>query len=304
MNPSPIRILKWLRWPNLVIVVLTLAFIRYGLIAPALHREGLFLSMDTLSFVLLSLLTVLITFAGYVINDICDQETDARNKPQKRAIGVWMTESKARAIYFVLILIGALLTVYLGWKEEKLQWIWIYPLAVYLLWLYSVNLKGSVFWGNLLVSLLCAAVALLIPFAEKEALLMLGHGRQLMYTLYFYAAFAGISNLLREVIKDAEDREGDAESNLKTLAVVYGLETSKKVALGIGFLLLLVLILFVGFGVDQWQKEAGFALLTLPFLASILLGLFKKAGNISWKALSQMAKILMLGGLLGLLFLL
>lgn len=304
MNPSPIRFLQWLRWPNLAIVILTLAFIRYGLIAPALKRESLSLLMDTISFVLLTLLTLIITFAGYVINDIYDQKTDALNKPHKQAIGVWMTEGKAKAVYLVLIILGALLTLYLGWKEEKLQWIWIYPLAVYLLWLYSRRLKGSVLWGNVLVSLFCAAVALLVPFAEKDALLQLNDGRQLMFTLCFYAVFAGISNLLREIIKDAEDQEGDAKSGLKTLAVMYGRVTSKKAAIAVAFVLVGCMLLFFVMDARAGVKLSGFAGITLPFLFLILIGLSKKHEGINWKNLSTMAKLLMLGGLLGLLFLL
>lgn len=304
MNPSPIRFLQWLRWPNLVIVILTLAFIRYGLVAPALKHEGLFLSMDTLSFVLLTLLTLIITFAGYVINDIYDQKTDALNKPHKQAIGVWMTAGKANAVYLVLVILGSLLTLFLGWKEKKLEWTWIYPLVVYLLWLYSRRLKGSILWGNLLVSLLCAGVALLVPFAEKDSLLVLENGHQLMITLYFYAAFAGISNLLREIIKDAEDVEGDTKSGLKTLAVVHGSAASKKAALVVALVLLACLFSFFIIDGRDGVKLSGFAVLTLPFLFLIQFGLLKNPDEIKWKNLSRMAKLLMLGGLLGLLFLL
>ncbi|HCS20364.1 MAG TPA: hypothetical protein DIW47_07355 [Bacteroidetes bacterium] len=305
MNPSPIQFFLWLRWSNLLIVSLTLAVLRYGLIAPALAQEGLLLSMDSLSFVLLTLYTLIVTFSGYVINDIYDQKTDAQNKPRKQAIGVWITEMRAKAIYLVLLLVGFLLATYLDWNTDATTyWIWIYLLMVFLLRLYSRNLKGSVLWGNVLVSLLCAAVIWIVPLAEKEALLMLEDKRPLMFTLIFYTAFAALSNLLREIIKDAQDVEGDTKSGMKTLAVVYGPVASKKVALAVAFVLLACMFVFLIMDGRDGVKLSGFAVLTLPFLFLIHFGLLKNSEQINWKSLSRMAKLLMLGGLLGLLFLL
>ncbi|MHB1277947.1 MAG: UbiA family prenyltransferase [Bacteroidia bacterium] len=305
MNPSPTQFLHWLRWSNLLIVSLTLAVIRYGLVAPALAHEGIFLSMDTLSFVLLSLYTLIVTFSGYVINDLYDQKTDAQNKPHKQAIGVWITEMRAKAIYLVLLLVGFLLAAYLDWHTDFTSyWIGIYVLMVFSLRLYSLHLKGSVLWGNVLVSLLCAAVIWIIPLAEKEALVRIENSRPLMFTLIFYTAFAALSNLLREIIKDGEDVEGDAKSGLKTLAVVHGPGASKKAALAVALVLLACIFSFLIMDGRDGIQLSGFAVLTLPFLFLIHFGLLKNSKQIRWKSLSRMAKLLMLGGLLGLLFLL
>ncbi len=305
MNPSPIQFLHWLRWSNLLIVSLTLAIIRYGLVAPALAHEGILLSMDTLSFVLLTLYTLIVTFSGYVINDLYDQKTDAQNKPHKQAIGVWITEMRAKAIYLVLLLAGFLLAAYLDWNTDTTSyWIWIYLLMVFFLLLYSRHLKGSVLLGNVLVSLLCAAVIWIVPLAESEALVRLEDSPPLMFTLYFYTAFAALSNLLREIIKDAEDVEGDTKSGLKTLAVVHGSAACKKAALAVALVLLACLFFFFMTDGRDGIKLVGFAVLTLPFLFLTFFGLLKNPDEIKWKNLSRMAKLLMLGGLLGLLFLL
>lgn len=303
MKTSILRVLKWLRWPNLLIVFITMAFIRYGIIAPALKKEGIDLDLSNLSFMLLSLTTLLITFGGYVINDILDQETDANNKGEKRAIGVWMSPAKAMSIYLVLGFIGFLCASYLAWTEDKWQWLWIYPLAILLLWWYSKKLKSSVLWGNILVSLFCAGVALLIPFSEMNAIATMQNGREMMQLLYFYAGFAGISNFFREIIKDVEDVEGDRLAGLQTLAVKHGIATSRNWALAIG--------LFLGAGLFFFYKTMehkpawsnGFFLFTVPLLVLILLGLVQKPNSIKWKKLSQYSKLLMLAGLLGMLFL-
>lgn len=305
MNPSPIQFLHWLRWSNLLIICLTLAVIRYGLVAPSLAHEGILLSMEPLTFVLLTLYTLIVTFSGYVINDLYDQKTDTQNKPHKQAIGVWITEVRAKTIYLVLLLLGFLLAVYLDWNTDATTyWIWIYLLMVFLLLLYSRHLKGSVLLGNLLVSLLCAAVIWIVPLAEKEALIRLENSRPLMLILVFYTAFAALSNLLREIIKDGEDLQGDAKSGLKTLAVVHGPGASKKAAISVTLVLFACMLLFFGMDTHSAIKLSGFAVLTLPFLGFIQYGLLKNAKEINWKRLSQLVKFLMLGGLLGLLFLL
>lgn len=303
MKGTVSQLFTWLRWPNLLIVFITLAFIRYGIIAPALKKEGIELDLSTVSFLLLSLTTLLITFGGYVINDIFDQDTDTLNKGDKRAIGVWMSAGRAMAIYLIVGIIGFILATYLAWTEEKWQWLWIYPLAVSLLWWYSKKLKSSVLYGNLLVSIFCAGVALLIPFSEMNSIAKMADGQQMMHLLYFYAGFAGISNFLREIIKDAEDIEGDRLAGMKTLAVHYNLNASRNWALAIGGVLTICLLLFYQEIRGTSRFSFGFFTLTLPLLALVLIGLLKASESINWRLLSKLSKLLMLGGLLGLLFL-
>jgi 4-hydroxybenzoate polyprenyltransferase len=50
--------------------------------------------------------TVLIAAAGYVINNIFDQDTDLENKPNRVVIGKSITESAAYNIYAVLNISG------------------------------------------------------------------------------------------------------------------------------------------------------------------------------------------------------
>lgn len=288
-----------MRWPNLVIVVLTLLLIRYGVLYPALTEAGLSFSIGTFSFVLLCLVTVLVTFSGYVINDLFDRETDRINKPHKQAIGVWMSPGRAIAIYIAVITAGALLSLYLAMQHNSLGWYWIYPASVVLLWWYSYALKSTVLWGNLLVSVFCAAVALLLPFTERDAIGKYpGH---LMEPLVVYALFAGLSNMLREIVKDAEDREGDQKAGITTLATRHGEKSSRSMALVFASLLGLLLAWFIGSGFLTAKLPYG--LLTgIPLLCIVLL-LLKKPSGSDWKKLSAFSKVLMLGGLAGLLFL-
>lgn len=303
MSDKMIRTLKWLRWPNLVIVFLTMAFIRYGLLGSWFLMKGLAFSLSNSDFLLLCLLTMLVTFGGYVINDIYDEETDRKNKPDKMAIGNLISRGMAKSIYLLVTLFGLAICLYLGYAHDKLQWTWIYPMAVGLLWWYSKTLKGTVLWGNFLVSVFCAGVALLVPFTEKEQIQLLYDGSDLLRTLYFYAFFAGASNMLREIVKDAEDVEGDAATRKKTLAVVYGISASKKWTMLWAVVLLISMALYFSVADIPYKKVLVFAILTLPWLGIMSWELRKNTASIQWKKLSRLAKLLMVGGLLGFLFL-
>jgi 4-hydroxybenzoate polyprenyltransferase len=57
--------------------------------------------------------TVLIAAAGYVINNIFDQDTDLENKPNRVVIGS-ITESAAYNIYAVLNISGVAIGFYLS----------------------------------------------------------------------------------------------------------------------------------------------------------------------------------------------
>ena len=71
--------LKLIRLKNLIIVTLTQLLIKFCLINPFVDN---FILSNT-EFYLLVLATVLITAAGYIINDIYDVVTDTINKNQK-----------------------------------------------------------------------------------------------------------------------------------------------------------------------------------------------------------------------------
>jgi len=303
MKTSLCQLLNWIRWRNLLIISITLAFIRYGLIAPALQEEGILLQLSPLSFVLLTSVTVLITFGGYVINDIFDQITDAQNKPKKQVIGKWISLGQAKAVYMVVSFLGFFISIYLAWAENKWEWLWIYPLAVMLLWWYSKKLKGTVLLGNILVSIFCSGVALLIPFSEMETIGQMKGGQTTMLILYFYAGFAGLSNLFREIIKDAEDIEGDRLAGIKTLAVKYGTGASRSWAISIGLILAFGLMQFYIEVKDTSTWASAFFYLTVPLLVAILVALTPKLSFIKWGKLSLLSKYLMLGGLLGMLLL-
>ena len=82
-----IQFLKLIRWPNLVIISISMLLILFCVINPLLGISRLYAGMNSLEMTLLVLATVFITIGGYLINDIFDIEVDRFNKPGKNQVG-------------------------------------------------------------------------------------------------------------------------------------------------------------------------------------------------------------------------
>ena len=240
-------ILRLVRFPNLVIVALTQYLIFYFLLVPAFKEVQVLPLLDHFHFFLLVLDTILIAAGGYVINDFYDQEIDARNKPEKRIVGLKISGTIALWCYGFILLSGAVLALYLAIYVDNLALFGLYPLACFGLWLYSRYWKKAFLIGNLLVSIFCAFVAGIIWFAERATYALLWDkapeiGTKLQFLLGAYLLFAFLSTMYREIIKDIEDREGDAKENGRTLPILLGINKGKWVSFLFGLALLAVMI--------------------------------------------------------------
>ena len=74
-----------------------------------------------------------------------------------------------------------------------------------------------------------------------------------MYNVFAaYAMFAFLSTFYREIVKDIEDKDGDAVYGAKTLPIVFGV----KIAKGFAIMMAIALIYFIGF-VIGWEGKFG-----------------------------------------------
>ena len=233
---------RLIRLPNLIIVAVTQVLIYYQLLHKTFRNYSLTGTFNSFEFVLFVIATILITASGYIINDIYDIETDRINKPDKRIIQVHLSISNAWKIYFSMIITGALISLYLAVQRNDLLYWFIYPIAVFLLYGYSRWFKGIPYFGNILVSLFCAAVPGIFYLSEASILIELKikdlssflslHGLLLSYVI-----FAFLTNLFREIVKDLQDEAGDKLANIHTAAVYFGKKITKFVALFIALVI-------------------------------------------------------------------
>ncbi len=218
---------------NLLIICAAQFIIQYFIIVP--NAENITLS--GFLFPLFVLDTLIIAGTGYVINDIIDQQTDRLNKPTKLYIGNTITEKAGYIYYTLLLLAGAIITIYIAYMTHTLEYTWIYPAGVFCMYLYSKYLKNTILIGNIFVSLFIAGVIGILGFAQ---FLQGQHlDTNLITIILAYMVFMFLLNLIREIIKDMEDMEGDLQSGIITLPGKIGLTTSK-------YIVILITILLIG----------------------------------------------------------
>ena len=262
MNPL-VAFIKLIRLPNLLIIVLTQYAIRFAIMLPILKSttteiEGfdLGLQMTELDFFLLSLSTVMVAAAGYIINDYFDVKVDRVNRPNSIIVGKYIKRRVCMGAHIVISTIAILMGIYLAYKLGHWNLALIQILSVGALWYYSTMFKKQVLIGNVIVAILAA----LVPFVAGLYELILLHqnadvllNKLLFYleadiptqgvrTIYYevlsnlmkwvlgFSLFAFISTIIREIVKDIEDYEGDKKYWSNTLAVVYGKRKAVKVA--------------------------------------------------------------------------
>jgi len=221
-----------IRWPNLLLLagVQALVYVR-------LVREPAAAQQD-LSLGLLILATVLAAAAGYVINDICDEAIDRINKPERWWSGRALPVGALRRLFWILVALGAIVTVWVAFRYGLLSWSLLYPGAITGLWAYSARLKCTPFIGNAWVAFFAAAAVFLVALPAW----LTGGNVSRPDHLWAFAGFAFLTNLYREVVKDLEDVKGDALVGCRTLVVAIGRPAARKVASAAAILLLACLV--------------------------------------------------------------
>ena len=306
-------LIKLVRLPNLLIIVGTQYAMRYLLIEPLLPSSGFSLQMGKLHFALLVISTVFIAAAGYIINDYFDTRPDWINKPGRVVVGVSISRRAAMILHTVFNIIGVGIGVYLSFYIEMPVLSLIYIITTGLLWFYSTTYKRQFLVGNITVAFLTALVPLMVILFELPLLnreygkILLQYSANLNYIFMWVAGFsifAFITTLIREIIKDTEDFEGDMAYGMRTIPIVLGVRTTKIILatliIGSVVLLLYVLIGFIMFSgekPDYISMIYFISFLVLPFL--ILLTLILLARNKKdYHLASVLIKIIMLLGVM------
>lgn len=325
MSPF-LAFIKLIRLPNLLIIVLTQYVVRYAIIYPFLAINSIALRMSEIHFFLLSLSTVMIAAAGYIINDYFDTKVDRVNRPDKILVGKYIKRRFCMGSHLVISGLAILIAGFVAYKIGNIKLVVIQFISVGALWYYSVSFKKQVIIGNVVVALLAA----LVPFVAGLYELMLQHqfADDTCNSLIFYleegtsfedvqfilsdilqnvlvwvvglSVFAFLSTMLREIIKDIEDYEGDKKYESNTLAVVHGKEKAKRVSQG----LVVIMMLFLGYlQYQQLKSNDTTSFIYFMFALQAPLGyLFYQLQQAKEKAdyskLSRNTKLFMLSGIL------
>jgi 4-hydroxybenzoate polyprenyltransferase len=307
--------LRLIRWPNIFFIIFTQVLFYYCIVIPSATggnvevHWNIPIKLTPFYFVLIVLSSVSIAAAGYIINDYFDLNIDQVNKPDSIVIQRIIGRRWAIVWHLVLSAAGITIAFYLSWKLKNPVIAFANFGCVLLLWLYSTSFKKQLLIGNVLISLLTAWVILVIYFAElavsrfDEPLY-----RNIIKTIFkfsvIYSSFAFIISLIREVIKDIEDRDGDAKYGCKTMPIVWGVPATKMFVSIWLFVLSAALIIIELYGLMKgWWLGAVFCFVTVIIpLGKIFMQLQKASSNADYHRLSSQVKWVMLAGIVSMIF--
>lgn len=295
-----------MRWPNLLFIALTQILFVYCVVQPLYVAAGKVPAVHGSTFWLLCLSSVLVAAAGYIINDYFDLNIDLINKPDKLVVEKIIPRRWTIVLHLVLSAAGILIGFYIDFTTPIIFLSVANAVCVFLLFVYSISLKKKLLIGNVLISLLTAWVVLVITWCE---FISYPHIRgvdvaKLTRYTFLYAGFAFVISIIREVIKDMEDIEGDRKYSCTTMPIVWGIRAS-KIFVAVWLVVLISVLIALQFYVlaFKWWISAVYCLV---FVIAPLINIFRDlfAANVpkDFHRLSTKVKLVMFTGILSIIF--
>lgn len=205
--------------------------------------------------------------AGYIINNFYDREKDLINRPQKTMLDRLVSQQTKLTGYFVLNFISVILASYVSFRA-----VLFFSFYVFLIWFYSHKLKKFPIVGNIVASSLA-----ITPFFA-----IFIYYKNFDQVIFVHATFLFLILAIREMVKDLGNLRGDIAQNYKTIPVVYGESTSKKILSVLVLLSAIPIYLLLStyeIGLMHWYFNVCIVLLVL-FLAGIWMA--KDRGQYVW----------------------
>ena len=246
--------LNLIRFPNLLAIAFTQYVIRYAVILPLSQIHGVEFQLGGFTFFCLVFSTMCTAAAGYAINDYFDVKTDKINRPGRVIVGKYISRRKTMMLHIILCAVGVLSGGYVTWAAGIPGLVIIYIMVAGMLWLYSAIYKQMFLIGNIVVALFCALVPMM-PLLDIPPIygiyrqFLLDTGTNLNFTVFWIlgvAAFAFLTTLSHEIIRDAEDFEGDVAYGCRSVPVVLGESCTKWTIIGVNASIVAMLCIVYG----------------------------------------------------------
>lgn len=195
---------------NVLVIVIAQYLTSIYILAPNLPAKEVLFDVNLFMLVLASASAIA---SGYIINSFYDSEKDLINRPRKTMLDRLVSQRTKLASYFVLNFISVIFASYVSFKAVA-----FFSLYIFGIWFYSHKLKKYPFVGNLV-----AATLAVIPFFAVFI-----YYKNFDLVIFVHATFLFLVIAMRELVKDLENLKGDLAHNYRTIPVVYGVDTSKK----------------------------------------------------------------------------
>jgi geranylgeranylglycerol-phosphate geranylgeranyltransferase len=239
-------------------------------------------SFDLEILVLASISAFLIAAGGNVINDIYDVEIDKVVHPNRVLPSEKVSIKNAKTFYVLLNLLSIIILLF-----TNFYLLIVVIISIVALFLYSKILKRYFIVSNFLIATLTGLTFIFAGLAVNN-----------VENSYIPALFAFMINLIREIIKDAEDVEGDIKHKIFSLPIVLGLKKTKIIVQT----LLILLILFTAYPFIVGIYKIEYFIVVMIFVNSLLvltIKLLDQSVSINnFKIVSKLLKTSMLIGLI------
>ncbi len=128
---------RLIRWKNLLLIMYVQVLIKFLFFT----SYNVATELSIFQFLVLLFAILLISAAGYIINDIADLETDLVNKPTKIVISREISIDSAKRLYLITNTLGIIFGVSLCLHIQKPTYSFIFVGTSLLLYFYSKKIK-------------------------------------------------------------------------------------------------------------------------------------------------------------------
>lgn len=313
LNPRQkfIAWIKLVRLPNIIILAAIFILLHFGVYMPVYASLNVAMPMNGWVFSVFVLSVCMIASGGNVINDYFDYQIDLINKPQKLIIEKLIPKQSAMTGYMILTLTGIAGGFVTGWLLGEFKLGFFFGFGALMLYMYSESYKQKLWIGNLIIALLGFLFILLLWIVEFFALRQNAGSFVMVYPSLLkisvlmggYAVFAFLTTLIREIIKDMEDVKGDKKNGCRTIPIVKGIPTARKIVSGL-IVFTILLLFYCGYlcGKHDLLVLSKVLLYVIDVTLIILLTRFYKANTKGeFHVASVLMKYIMVIGILSIL---
>ena len=190
------------------IILLSRPFNIFIAVSSAIIMSVIIPNADYSNLYLICLILIFYMSAANILNDIVDIESDRINKPHRILVKNDINLRILIVMIIILFSLGSILTINLPILARQIALFCALPCIL----LYELFLKRIPLIGNIVISLM---VGLVFVFTSSGLDADISHSLRIMCLAFFL-------NLIREIIKDIQDFEGDASRDYKTLPIYFG----------------------------------------------------------------------------------
>lgn len=228
---------------NIPVIALAQYLSAIFILAPEKRALSIILDFQLFIIVLASSLTIA---SGYIINSFYDSKKDLINRPNKSQLDRLVSQTTKLRVYFSLNFFVALIAFFVSFRA-----VLFFSVYIFLIWFYSHKIKKYTLVGNLMAAFLAVLpfFGILLYFYLKMPLYEIENNSVKLSVILSHASFLFLLILIREMIKDLENLKGDLANDYKTIPIIYGEKTAKKIITG----LTLITIVPVYFLIDVYD---------------------------------------------------